>query len=85
MYTRCYIFIGQRHALARKIHVEIHVCCQGFSDVAFDWLTAVLPANQVPGLKAALPNIDLTSKFLSNPFPRFTVSIEHNSSSPKEK
>ena len=32
-----------------KIHVKFHASQQGFSNVASDWLTAVLPANQMPG------------------------------------
>ena len=34
-----------------KIHVKYHVSKQGFSNMAFDCLVAVLPANQMPGLK----------------------------------
>ena len=34
-----------------KIHMKFHVSQLGFSNVASDWLAAVLPANQMPGLK----------------------------------
>ena len=37
--------------LLSEIHVYIHVSEQRFSNMAFDWLAAVLPANQMPGLK----------------------------------
>ena len=37
--------------LLSKIHIKSHVSEQGFSNMAFDSLTAVLPANQMPGLK----------------------------------
>ena len=37
--------------LLSKIHVKFHVSYQGFSNMASDWLAAVLPANQMPGLK----------------------------------
>ena len=34
--------------LLRKFHVKIHVSKQTFSNLAFDWLAAQLPANQKP-------------------------------------
>ena len=37
--------------LLSKIHVKFHVGLQGFSNMASDWLAAVLPANQTPGLR----------------------------------
>ena len=37
--------------LPSKSLVKIHVSQQGFSNMASDWLVAVLPANQMPGLK----------------------------------
>ena len=43
--------------LLSKIHVKFHVRLQGFSNIASDWLVAVLPANQMPGLKI-LTNMD---------------------------
>ena len=33
-----------------KTHVKIHISSEGFSSTASDWLAAVLPANQMPGL-----------------------------------
>ena len=41
----------QDWGLLSKIHVKSHVSLQGFSNMASDWLAAVLPANQMPGLK----------------------------------
>ena len=40
--------------LLSKIHVKFHVGWQGFSNVASDWLAAVLLANQMPGLKTSV-------------------------------
>ena len=37
--------------LLSKIHVKFDVSQQGFSNIASDWLAAVLPANHMPGLK----------------------------------
>ena len=37
--------------LPSKIHVKFHVNKHGFSNMATDWLAAVLPANQIPALK----------------------------------
>ena len=37
--------------LLSKTHVKFHVSKQGFSSMASDWLAAVLPANQMPGMK----------------------------------
>ena len=42
-------FLGP--GLLREFHVKIYVKSQGFSNMASDWLAAVLPANQMPGLK----------------------------------
>ena len=33
------------------IHLEIDTSLQGFTNLASDWLAAMLPANQKPGLK----------------------------------
>ena len=41
----------QGWGLLSKIRVKFHVCKLGFSNMASDWLAAVLPANQMPGLK----------------------------------
>ena len=43
--------IAMGWGLLNKIHVKFHVNQQGFSNMAFDWLVAVLPAYQEPGLK----------------------------------
>ena len=37
--------------LLSKIHVKIHVRWQEFSNMASNWLAALQPANQMPGLK----------------------------------
>ena len=37
--------------ITKQIHVKFHVSWQRFSNMASDWLAAVLPANQMPGLK----------------------------------
>ena len=34
-----------------KIQVKIHTSWQGYPNLASDWMVAVLPANQMPGLK----------------------------------
>ena len=50
-----------------KINVKFHGRWQGFSNVASDWVTFVLPANQMPGLKTPLITIAFTMKlFFSN-------------------
>ena len=38
-------------ALKSKIHVKFHVSKHGSYNLAPDWMTAVLSANQMPGLK----------------------------------
>ena len=43
--------IDQGLGLWSKIHVEFYVSQQAFSYKASDWLAAVLPANQMPGLQ----------------------------------
>ena len=42
----------------KKIRVTIHDRWHGFYNMASDWLVIVLPANQKPGLKMLLTNID---------------------------
>ena len=37
--------------LLSEIHAKFHASSQGFSNMASDWLAAVLPAKQMPGLK----------------------------------
>ena len=37
--------------MAKYVHVDIQVYLQVFSKLASDWLAAVSPANQKPGLK----------------------------------
>ena len=44
-------FFYQGWGLLSKIHVKFYVSQQEFSNMASDWLVAVLPANQMPGLK----------------------------------
>ena len=45
------ILLDQGPGIQSKIHIKFHVLWQGFSNMASDWLAAVLPANQMPGLK----------------------------------
>ena len=47
IFTLSLIYPCQRWGLLSKIHVS----WQGFSNMASDWLAAVLPVNQMPGLK----------------------------------
>ena len=44
--------------LLGKIHVKFYASYQGFSNMASDWLAAVLPANQMPGWRSLLTNMD---------------------------
>ena len=48
---------------SKKINAEIHVSWQRFSNMTSDWLAAVLPAYQKPGLKIPLTNIAITIEF----------------------
>ena len=45
--------------MLNKIHVKIQVNQQEFSNMASDWLAAVLPASQIPSLKMFLNKNDL--------------------------
>ena len=47
----CFSYKEMCWGLLCKIHVNFHVSQQGFSDMASDWLAAVLPADQMPGLE----------------------------------
>ena len=42
---------NQGHGLVSKINVKTNVNYQIFSNIAFDWLVAVLPVKQMPALK----------------------------------
>ena len=37
--------------ISKKIHVYSYISKKGFSNMASDWLAALLPANQEPGFK----------------------------------
>ena len=53
MYIVCleYSILTPGPGLLSKIHVQFHVSQLGFSDMASDWLAAVLPANEMTCLK----------------------------------
>ena len=55
-----------------RIHVKIHVSYQGFSNVACDWLEAVLPNNQRPSC-LGIPADWFTWKFVYNPCRRWLI------------
>ena len=50
-YTNINNRVNQGYGLLREIHVKIHVSEQGFSNMDYDWLVAMLPVNHMPCLK----------------------------------
>ena len=71
----------------RKSHVfklKTHIGKQECSNLASDWLAAMLPANQRPGLKSLLTNLGFNmdfSQYCLCPLDSFAVSLH----SPKDR
>ena len=52
------IILNQGPGMIKKTHLKINVSWQWFSNMASDWLAARLSANQMPGLKTLLTEMD---------------------------
>ena len=44
-------FFPQGRGLLSEMHIKFHVSWRGFSNIASDWLAAVMSGDQIPGLK----------------------------------